>query len=649
MIANMCAARSNHLHVNFKLPQDQLFKIATADSYFRRSLELEVYPFAVNLAAIYQTIDASPKGFANRICQDPRDKNHLAALAATWKVIRKSEEQLQDKNAVVAQSYVSYSGHFSVSAARVTGLTINHEIIQTEQIARLLLQSFPQGALLISPEWMTRLDSENDKLTFIKENADRITTASKECFEKAGELKNCGVLFGFSALVQIRDVVTQQIDGRFIQTVFVAPTDSHVLEGINLWMFEWNPANPNEAIFCNALMGSSPVCLATAFINTEMERDLMRTMWQTVAYFQKAQNAGFHLEDWLAKEAPAILRRRRIYQGFEFFSQRAVEMRKVIGGNVVAPNVSVKEYIDTFESNEDRFKRLIVESDFVEMLPNADRPPGFTVNVEPVTADNFLFFREWDRPLGSSLDKLSLEELGMMKDQVKSYCKTKMTKELLDKIQEVLNPLYDAHVDPHQIEDYERKYAIIESTTNLNLVAKEILYNLLLTDAVTAVADKLDEYFPRFSTLDMRAIVSWVATYTVFLPLMRPQGLIVQWGFQRIRHLCISTLTAVTMTPSPDAQLSKLAEDIFQHRQAVEEIRMKIQSAGKTDLVQLTYQEELEIEEKILEGMMNKKAGLETVREELNSPDSISRRQRKVEQEVKKKTMNEVLESAFEE
>ena len=216
-------------------------------------------------------------------------------------------------------------------------------------------------------------------------------------------------------------------------------------------------------------------------------------------------------------------------------------------------------------------------------------------------------------------------------------------------IQEVLIPLYDAHVDPHQIEAYERKYGIIESTTNLNLVAKEILYSLLLTDGVATVADKLDEYFPRFSTLDMRAIVSWLATYTVFLPLMRPQGLIAQWEFQRIRHLCISTLTAVAMTPPPDAQLSKLAEDIFQHRQAVEEIRMKIQSAGKTDLVQLTYQEELEIEEKILEGMVNKKAGLEAVREELNSPDSFYRRQRKVEQEVKKKTMNEVLESAFEE
>ena len=42
-----------------------------------------------------------------------------------------------------------------------------------------------------------------------------------------------------------------------------------------------------------------------------------------------------------------------------------------------------------------------------------------------------------------------------MKDQVKSYCKTKMTKEFLDKVQKVLNPLYDAHVNLDQTEGYE--------------------------------------------------------------------------------------------------------------------------------------------------------------------------------------------------
>ena len=63
---------------------------------------------------IYRTIDASPKGFTNRNCQDPSDILHLAAFPPTWRAIRKSEEQLQDENAVVAHSYISYSGHCSV-------------------------------------------------------------------------------------------------------------------------------------------------------------------------------------------------------------------------------------------------------------------------------------------------------------------------------------------------------------------------------------------------------------------------------------------------------------------------------------------------------------------------------------------------------
>ena len=114
----------------------------------------------------------------------------------------------------------------------------------------------------------------------------------------------------------------------------------------------------------------------------------------------------------------------------------------------------------------------------------------------------------------------------------------------------------------------EIKVAIIGSTTDLNLVAKEIFFKLLLRDAVATVADKLNGRFPRYGSLDMRTIVSWVATYTVFLPFIRPHGLIARWEFQGNRCLCISTLTAAATTPSPNAQLSKLAEDMLQHLQA---------------------------------------------------------------------------------
>ena len=645
----MCATNFNHLHIDLQPPQNRLIKDTTTDSYFQRCLGLRIYHFADDLEAVFRTIDPSPKGFANRICRAPKDKVHLAALVTTWRIIRRSEVHLQDQDAVVAQSYVSHSGHFSVSAARMTGLMISKELIGGEYIARTMLRSFPQGALLISPDWMTRLELDNDKLAFIQEHADRITTSSKEYFEKSGKLKDCGVLFGSSSLIKVHDVITQWTDGRLIQTVIVAPTHLYPLEGINLWMFEWNPANPSDALFCNAFMGSSPVCLVTAFVNTEIERDLVRTMWRTIAHFQEAQTSGFHLEDWLAKEAPGLLRRRRIYQGFEFFPRRAVEMRKILDNHAIAPKVSVKAFTDTLESNDFCFERLIDDGNFVNMLPDAGRPPEFTVNGMPITADNFLFFRKWDGPFGSSLYELSSAELAMVKNQVQLYCKTQVTKELLDEVRKVLDPLYDAHVDCNKRDEYERKYAIIESTTNLNLVAKQILHSFLLGDAVVHVADKLSKHFPRFRPLEIRAIISWVATYTVFLSIMRPDSLIAQWGIQRIRHLCISNVTAAAIKTSPEAQLSKLAEDLLHQLQAVEEVRVKIESADKTDPVQLIYQEELKSREMISEETMRKKAGLETAEEERLDPDRIFERQRQVENDVREKIVKEITMSTIDE
>ena len=74
-------------------------------------------------------------------------------------------------------------------------------MIQNQDIARLIFQTSAEGTLLISPEWIMRLDLEIDKLTFIKENADCIMTVSIEWFEKASELKNGGALFGFLSVV----------------------------------------------------------------------------------------------------------------------------------------------------------------------------------------------------------------------------------------------------------------------------------------------------------------------------------------------------------------------------------------------------------------------------------------------------------------
>ncbi|KAL8932457.1 MAG: hypothetical protein Q9216_006830 [Gyalolechia sp. 2 TL-2023] len=648
----MCAANFNHLSVTFTLARDHLTPRALLDDYFRKSLDLEIHPFVGDdLEVIFRTIDPVPKKAANRLYQDPRNRLHLAVVVeATWRAIWKSsaEQSRRDRDAaLVAHSYVTYGGHFSVSAGMVTaGLEgIDRGMIEREEIARTMVRCFPQGTLLLPPEWMAKLDAEDDKLKFVAENAVEIASVSQEYFEKTGgKLKGCGALIGFSSLARIRDVITQEVDGHSVQTILVAPADGLPLEGINLWMFAWNPAKPNEALFANALIGSSPVCLATAFINTEMERDLMRTMWQTVGHAQNAQRAVVRLEDWLAKEEPTLLRRRRIYQGLEFFSQRAVEMRKSVRDNsVINPDVPVKGFTDTFESSGGRFKRLIVDGEFIHNLPDANHPPGFFVNGEPVTADNFLFLRKWNSPLGSSLDQLSSAELAMIADQLSPYCKRDFIEESMGKLRELLDPLYYSEVDANQVESYAQKYETIESLTFLNLVAKDILCNVLLKDILEAGAGKLNVHFPRYSLPDMRTVISRAVTHIMFLPLMRPHDLLAQWGYQRIRQLCLPTFLIFPQTPSPNAQLQKIATDKSHILQNIKAILDKTQSNAKnTDQMQLELQKNLKNEEKALEATIRKENGMRTAVDEMEDQDSISGEQEGSEKEVRESVIEEL-------
>lgn len=167
-------------------------------------------------------------------------------------------------------------------------------------------------------------------------------------------------------LVEVCDVITQEVDSRYIGCRHDRYTPTR---WINLWMFEWNPAKSNEDIFSNVVMGNSPMSFAVDFTNNELGTDLMRTMWQTVPYFQKAQEAAVNLEDWLAKENPAILWQRKFYRSLGWFSQPLVEMRKAIEGNVTAPDVLVKEFVVKLENAENSVKRAIFPVKLTAKLP----------------------------------------------------------------------------------------------------------------------------------------------------------------------------------------------------------------------------------------------------------------------------------------
>ena len=152
-------------------------------------------------------------------------------------------------------------------------------------------------------------------------------------------------------------------------------------------------------------------------------------------------------------------------------------------------------------AQETAFGQLVNDSAFIAELPDAGHPPAFTVNGDPVTADNLLFLRQWDMPSGSAVVTLSPAELTLISHQLKSHCNRRSMQDILTKVQESLDPLYTSHVNPNLEEDDSQKYATIESATYLNLVAKDMLFNALFPDAFETVASNLSTHFPRYSSL----------------------------------------------------------------------------------------------------------------------------------------------------
>lgn len=139
----------------------------------------------------------------------------------------------------------------------------------------------------------------------------------------------------------------------------------------------------------------------------------------------------------------------------------------------------------------------------------------------------------------------------------------------------------------------------------LNLVAKEILYNLFFRYVVATVADKLNGYFPRY------CIISWGATYTVFLPLYAsswPDSAVGVPENQIPMHLNVFKLSKRYAWNSKRQEDRSRAIELSRRDDQWESWSWKCQRGSE--------------------------------------PSSVPRRQTKVEQEVVKKTMNEVAKPA---
>ncbi|KAI5808932.1 hypothetical protein DFH27DRAFT_245818 [Peziza echinospora] len=616
-------SKFNYFHIAFTLTRDHLSKSALIDAYFRRCLELNVSSISQQSELAFGIIDRNPKELANKIYKDPASDLHLAALRHYWKGIYKNEEKLQAEGAILAHSDTGLDGHFGVSAGRVTGVKINREMIEKEEFARTMLRSFSQGGMIISPEWMARLEKAEDRHEFLMQNYEKIDTDSKVYFEKGGKLADCGALLGYRCLVKIRKVVTLEESGRVVQSMVVATTDIHNLDGVNEWMFSWDPAKATEVIFSNALMGRSPVSSVIDFLNNELGRGLMQNMWETVPEMQKAEEAGVNIDDWLAKHKPKLMRARRFFQCLDWFSKPAIALRAKIGGNMVAPEV-VKEFTDDFENPEDKFKKLLLDQGgFVDSLPNSTRQPGVTINGEPILASTLLFPTDAVLGFSDSLDRLSPAELGKLEQKIKENCNIELTQEGLNDFRKTLDHLYDAQVDPKQVASYETKFAEIVDTTNFNSTAKEGFKEKFVNDAVDSVTDDLAKDLTRYSSDDLRDIAVGIAMRTVLYPFLRPQGLFAKWGYERIRALSHISYSAMFTAYSLKAELDKLTKEGKVYADKRKELEMQQGHLEKSDAKYMELEEKKKEAEEALKKTQETQDGLDIIDRELNTPDSV--------------------------
>lgn len=168
-----------------------------------------------------------------------------------------------------------------------------------------MLQSFPQGAVIIEPGWLAKVKEQDplNRVAFIEANAAEIQKATSYYFKGNAELKDCGALLGAGNLVQVTNVQRQASKGRLTQTMTVATLLPHSLDGVNLWISSFDPKHPNAVLFSNVLIGKHPDTCLMDFANNKLGKHLMATTWKMVPFSILAEESGRTLDEVLLETA----------------------------------------------------------------------------------------------------------------------------------------------------------------------------------------------------------------------------------------------------------------------------------------------------------------------------------------------------------
>ena len=226
----------------------------------------------------------------------------------------------------------SRRGHLGFLASEI--LVNNAEsLAHGELLCRKMLEAFPQGCLIFSPQWRDKMTRQKNKPEYISKYLHAIKDDAKTYLNAGGTLAGCGAKLGNHSIVIIGSVDSYDDNGQIHCSMTVGAEKTHPLVGINCWNFTYDSRRPNKIFFHNWLIGKHPIPFMDWF-NNVVGGGLMSTMYRTIPYAIEAGEED--LDKFLKGNCIRLYRRRASYRALDTLSWLPIGMKRVVGQKFVA-------------------------------------------------------------------------------------------------------------------------------------------------------------------------------------------------------------------------------------------------------------------------------------------------------------------------
>lgn len=574
----------------------------------------------------FNSLGTDAKTIAQKINDEPTGEAVNAALDDFWE--RKFGQYDETPLEFRVQYVFEYSssgpidGHRGFFAGQVS-VPGAAKFFESEAILRHMLQSFPQGALVIEPQWMDKVMQEDEKHKFIIGKEAEIKAATDKYFAEGGSLAKCGALLGATNAVRIQGVVAREIHGRKVYTMVVATTDQHALDGVNLWEAAYDPAHPDVVIFSNTLLGKHKLTFIMDWANNVLGKRLMTTTWKTVQLSIEAEAAGIPLEKYIADRHAAgdprvskIARSRYVFAGMDGVAFIPATIRKHLGTNL---NIE-RTHCIILDARADgpvadkllSLKPDTPESVFSEMNLRVEKQPqGFFVHRAP--ADPFLLMHFGAISVPPALGSAALNAARNPAEQL-------MDSTMVAKIREDVTEHINRPILTTLLEQRPASSAKMIENMRRDTAWTSVVDDYLLTevtpDLEAQVRDvlKSDAQWSDIPDLLLEKAVLSAARETICLPLLAPQAYV-----EKITSLTVyETMKIAVPTPvTLENKVKALTQAADAMDSVVQGMKQQLGDIAKDSAEYKEKEKEIYEKEQKVKELTEDKVGVEQMSEEM--------------------------------